>query len=231
MKKGYFYIVPIILQKIGCCIFFVLYKTFVHLEVAGREKLESLRGPVIFSANHTSELDVTALPLVLPFFSTLRPMYFVMKSRKKMKEFGWRNFLYGSGFLTLLGGCDIRSGYKNYAIALHTHLKLLRNDKSVCIFPEGKRTQDGLFGPAHGGLGYLAYVSRATVVPLAIDTFFNISWKEFWRGRRKVTLKIGEPVSVNEMFPSAMIKPSLQDFRHAAQMILDKSRQLMNPAI
>ena len=226
VNKTIHYFVPLVLQKIGSYIFFIFYKIFLRLEIVGREKFKNLKGPVILSANHTSELDVTALPLVLPFFSPLQPVYFVMQPKRRMQNFGWRNYLYGSGFLTLLGGCDIHSGYRNYAISLHKHTKLLRQGRTVCIFPEGKRTHDGSFSPAHGGLGYLAYASRATIVPIAIDTFYNLSWREFLTRKRKVTLKVGDPISPSNIMQLDRA-PAVEDFKHAAQSLLDKSREMM----
>ncbi len=227
MKRLQFYTI-VILQKIGYCLFFILYKIFARLEIVGRENLIGLSGPVILASNHTSELDATALPLVLPIFSPFHPVYFVTNTKEKFKTFGWRSYLYCNGFLTLLGGYPIYSGYKDYATALERHIKLLKERHTVCIFPEGRRTRDGQLGVTHGGLGYLVYTSGATVLPIAINTFFNMSWYEFWRGRRKVTIKIGKPMRADEVISPKIKHPQVDDFRHASQKVLDKIKETMH---
>ena len=100
MRK-FFYVTPIILQKIGYVIFFLLYKIFVLIEIRGKEHFKNISGPVILAANHTSELDVTAIPLILPFFSKLSPIYFVANQTEKYKTFGWRGYIYGGIFFNL----------------------------------------------------------------------------------------------------------------------------------
>ena len=221
MKKFKYY-APLALQKFGYAIFFLVYKFFVQIEVKGRENLCGFNGPIILASNHTSELDATALPLALPFFSKLFPVYFVANPTEKFKTFGWRSYFYGGVFFNMLGGYPIHSGQKNYAISLDNHIKLLRKGRTVCIFPEGKRTLDGKLNPAHGGLGYLAYVTGATVVPIAIDTFFNISAQDFFLCRRKVMLTICKPIPANKIISPQIKNPCVSDFRSGAQMVLDR---------
>ena len=81
--------------------------------------------------------------------------------------------------------------------------------------------------PAHGGLGYLAYVTGATVVPIAIDTFFNISAQDFFLRRRKVTLTICKPISASKIISSQIKNPAVSDFRAGAQMVMDTINEVM----
>ena len=221
------YYIPIFLQKVGYSVFFVLYKIFIHIEIRGRENLENLQKPVIFVPNHTSELDVTAIPLILPFFSKFFPIYFVTNPDHEYRSFGWRGFVYGSRFFALFGGYSIYKGLKNYAKSLKNHEQLLRNGQSLCIFPEGQRTLDGQMSPAHGGLGYLVHATRATVVPVAIDTFFNMSLVDLLLARRKVVISILEPITASELFANTPADPAPEDFRDAGQKILDRVKAVL----
>ncbi len=220
------YYTPFILQKIGYVIFFLLYKVFVRLEVKGRENLVGLTGPIVLAANHTHELDATAIPLALPFFSTFFPVYFVANKTEKYKTFGWRGYIYGGTFFNMLGGYSVYSGQKDYAISLEDHIKILEMGNTLCIFPEGKRTRDGHMNPGRGGLGYLAYTTQATVVPVAIDTFFNMGTEDFFTFKRRVVLTVGKPMFPNEIVPIA--NPQVEDFQQGSQKVLDRIKGMLS---
>lgn len=219
------YYIPIFLQKVGYIVFSIAYKTFLRIEIRGKENLKSLKGPVIIASNHTSELDVTIASMLLPFFSPLLPVYFVSDPKEKFKSFGWRNYIYGGIFFNVLGGYPIHSGHHDYATSLENHLELLKNGKTVFIFPEGKRTRDGKFNPARGGLGYMVYETGAQVVPIAINTFYNLSWHEFLLRKRKVVVTILPPVQKSELFQTS--EPLVDDYRHASQIILDRIKRVL----
>jgi 1-acyl-sn-glycerol-3-phosphate acyltransferase len=228
MHKFYYY-VPIVLQKVGYALFFFLYKIFLCIEIRGKENLKNISGPIILASNHTSELDVTAMPLVLPFFSKIYPIYFVANKTEKYKTFGWRSYFYGGVFFNWLGGYASHSGHKNYGIALADHIRLLRKGRTMHIFPEGKRTLDGNLNPARGGLGYMVYITGATVVPIAINTFFNLNIFDFFKNvftrNRKVIITVLPPIKHNKLIDKN--QPSVEDFRHAGQVVLDKIKEFV----
>lgn len=227
------YFIVVVLQKVGYCVFFVLLKFFVGLEIKGKENIKDLKGPVIIASNHTGELDVTALVLALPFFSPLSPIYFVMSTSERFKtapHFGWRQKIYSSGFLSLLGGISIRPGFKDYATSLSDHLELLKMGKTICIFPEGKCTNTNESNPARGGLGFLIYTSKATVVPIAINSFFKMTWMEFLLRRRKVRMVIGQPIKASDIIKAEIPAPDKDTCREASQFVLDRSREMMRKA-
>jgi len=228
MRRFYYY-TSIVLQKLGYIIFFPLYKFFVCIEIKGRENLKNINGPIILASNHTSELDVTAIPLVLPFFSSLFPIYFVSNSEEKYKTFGWRSYIYGGTFFNILGGYAVYSGMKDYSVALEDHIRLLKMNRTLCIFPEGKRTRDNHMNPARGGLGYLVYTTGATIIPIVIDTFFNMSARDFFMRHRKVIITILKPMLPIEVMQISQPNiPSVEDFRNAGQMVLDRIKDVLN---
>lgn len=228
IARKFYYFIPIFLQKIGYAVFFVLHKIFVRIEIKGRENLLNINGPIILAPNHTGELDVTAIPLIFPFFSNFFPIYFTTNPDDEYKgsnNFGWRSFVYGGRFFDLLGGCQIYSGHKNYAISLQNHIALLTKGNTVCIFPEGHMTLDGEINRAHGGLGYLVYITGTTVVPVAIDSFYGMSWKKYFSFRKKVNLTICKPMFKNEVIDTQ--NPTVLDFRAGSQKVLDRIREVI----
>lgn len=223
--KNFYYYIPIFLQKVGWLLFGTIYKVFFHIEIRGKENLSLVTKPVILAANHTSELDVTAVELIFPLFSKFFPIYFVSAPKEAFKSFGWRNYIYGGIFFNLLGGYPINSGYKNYGISLHTHIKLLKEGQTVFIFPEGKRTRDGNLNPARGGLGYMVAATDCLVVPIAINTFYNISWSDFFLRKKKVVITVLSPMTRDEIVPTD--KPTVEDCRLGTQKVLDKIDQVL----
>lgn len=219
------YYTPIFLQKVGYVVFFTLYRTFVRLEVRGRENLKDVKGPVIFASNHTDELDATAVGLALPFISKFYPIYYVANPQEKYQTFGWRSFFYGGVFFNLLGAYSIYSGHHDYGISLEDHITLLKKGRSVIIFPEGKRSDDGTLNPPRGGLGYMVHVTGATVVPVAINTFYNITAREFFLSKRKLVLTVLPPISPQEII--SVPSPQVEDFRRGSQVVLDRIKEVL----
>ena len=225
MKRPQYY-TPIFLQKVGFIVFWCLHKLFVRIEVVGRENLAGLTKPVIIASNHTSELDVTTTPLILGFLSPLYPIYYVSDPKEKFKTFGWRNYIYGGIFFNVLGGYPIHSGFHDYEVSLETFIDLLDKKQTVFIFPEGIRTSDGKIGTGRGGLGFMVYETGASVVPVAIDTFFDISSRKYFGITRKVTIKILKPIPAFEL--TVAEDPQVEDYRKTSQVVMDKIGEALN---
>lgn len=225
MKRHFQYYKPIFLQKVGYIVFYLLHRTFVRIEVKGKENLLNVKGPVILASNHTSELDATTIPLALSFFSPLYPIYYVANPMDKYNNFGWRSYIYGTVFFNALGAYSVHSGYKDYAISLEDHIDLLEMGRTVFIFPEGKRTNDGKLSPGRGGLGYLVYKTRATVVPMAIDTFYDINWRKYFGFKRKVVLTVLPPINADEI--ATVLNPEVKDYQNTSQLVMDKIGEVL----
>lgn len=220
------YFLPLFLQKVGFIVFYFLHKFFVNLEIVGHENLLEVERPIIFAANHTSELDVTAAPLALGFFSKFYPIYFVSGPKDKFNSFGWRNYIYGGIFFNVLGGYPIHSGFKDYETSLETFIDLLDSKQTIFIFPEGGRTQDGKIRPERGGLGFLVYETDATVVPIVINTFFDISAKKYFLRKRKVKIEILKPIFSKDF--SRVEEPSVEDYREVSRIVLKRIEEALN---
>lgn len=215
-------IVPFIIQNLFFVFFLPIYNFFIKLEIRGRENLKGLKGPIILAPNHTSELDPTVIPLIFPVFSKFLPIYSVIYPIAKYKtpDWKWRRYVYSRFFFCILGGYPTYSGFQNYETSLKDHIKLLEKGRTVCIFPEGKCTTDGKLRPARGGLGFLAHRTNATVVPIVINTLFDLKSWDFILCRKKVVITILPPILAKDLIKSE--SPNVEDFKYASQKVLDE---------
>lgn len=111
------------------------------------------RGGCILAANHIGLLDGPLLTVVGP-----RPVHFLTKKEMFQGRTGT--------VLRLVGQIPLaRTTFD--ATAVKGCLRVLRDGGVVGIFPEGTRG-DGELRRFHGGVAYLAMVTGASVVPVAV---------------------------------------------------------------
>ncbi len=210
---------PIVLQAIIYVSTLILFKIFCRLEVRGLENLKGVGKKVIFAANHSSEWDGILVRTGLPFFSRWTPMYYVSMTKEHYTDSGWRQLIYGGRFFEMLGAYAVYSGKKDYYFSLQNYLNILGKGKTVCIFPEGRRTKDGNLGPAHGGLGFLVHTRQVSVVPVAIHGLVRFSTKELLSFRRHVIIDYGKPLQPQEIISSQ--DPHIDEYKAGAQKVMD----------
>lgn len=148
--------------------------------------------PVILAGNHTGWLD----GLIVGAALRQRVRFLVMA-----EAFNWPLI----GFLIKrLGGIPVtkRGGREALARAAAS----LKRGESVLIFPEGRLSGDGTVGEFHKGVAWLHRQSGCPVVPFAIEGGFDV-WPKNRRLPRfgKLSLKIGEPVSLTDLDAEGMV--------------------------
>ena len=187
-----------------------LVSLFYKVRVSGRERLEGLRGPVMFAPNHAMRWDngiiLTAIPL------------------------GWRwrlavaaaaDDIFGNRLNGLFSAVLANAFPLAREGAIRRSLELLgaRLDRkfSVLIYPEGKLTIGGPMQPFKSGTGLIAVEGATPVVPMklkvnkpsVLDRRYRDEWKSVngWRG--DVEVVFGEPLWF----------PALTDPNDATRMI------------
>jgi len=110
-------------------------------------------GPVILAANHIGLLDGPTLVAVT------RRLTFAMAKNELFRGFGGRMLTYVGQIPVARREPDLR--------AIDLAVQVLRSGRVLAVFPEGRRT-DGQVSYARGGAAYLAMVSGAPIVPVAI---------------------------------------------------------------
>jgi 1-acyl-sn-glycerol-3-phosphate acyltransferase len=160
--------------------------------VEGAEHLESLDGPALIIANHTSHFDPVIVLSVLPQRIFDRTAIVAAADRhyaaKKIKA-AWHSLRYNTFPITRGGG----------RAALQYSQELLRNAWSLLIFPEGRRSRTAEQLPFHPGPAILAISERVPVVPIHIDGAIDILPAGERYGRpAAVRVRIGEPLRFEE---------------------------------
>ncbi len=226
--KPYF-ISPLILQSLLWPPARLLLRMFARFEISGLENLKGAQAPFIFAPNHASELDVIAVRTALPLFSRSGPMFYTTLPSQYYKNaeiFGWRRFIYSGFIFKSFGAYPLETGCKDYSKSLANQEAILRDGGSVCIFPEGGMTKDGSLGEARGGVGYLARVTGAPVLPVGISGTFRLSFKDFFSGKRTIRVSYGKPICSAELFAVPNFTEVI-DEKHAADLVMHEVGKLM----
>jgi len=174
-----------------------LGRLFVSLDVRGLDHLESIRGAVVFAANHQSHLDTPMILQALPSRWRYRVAPAMAKEFFKAHffpdQFGAStrltnsiNYYLASAFFNAFPLPQRETGTRQ---TLHYIGDLIGSGYSVLIFPEGRRTDHGEINRFQPGVGMIASKLDVPVVPVRIeglDRILHHTWKFPQRGRARV---------------------------------------------
>lgn len=158
------------------------------LRVEGLDIFDTLEGPVIFVANHSSHLDTALLLTTLPVEWQRRVT--VGAAADYFFDAWWRavgSALVFSTFPIERGGVGLSD----------TPARLLADGWSVVMFPEGTRSPDGWTRRFRLGAAYLAAEAGVPIVPVAlVGSFAAMPRGRAWPkpGRSEIHVRYGRPV-------------------------------------
>jgi long-chain acyl-CoA synthetase len=163
----------------------IALKVLFRLRAEGLENLPE-KGPYIITPNHTSYLDAFCIGGALP----LR-IFSYLYSLGMQKFFTGR---FGESFARLAHVIPIDTEiYLSKALQLSSYV--LRNGKSLLIFPEGGRSLDGELMEFKKGVGILSRELNIPVVPTSIKgTFEALPRGSAWPKFTGITVKFGKPL-------------------------------------
>ncbi len=138
----------------------------------------------ILVANHYSYLDIPCIVAAIP-----QPIRFMAKvSLFKIPIFGWS--IGRAGFIPI-DRKNRRTAVKSFDLAADR----IRKGNTIVIFPEEGRSKTRAMRPFQRGAFLLALKSEKTIVPIAIDSTFDVfpvGAKRVTPGR--VTIRVGTPI-------------------------------------
>jgi len=185
-------------------------KIFFRLEVKGIENIPS--APFIIASNHCSNLDGFIIGACMPL-KVFRQIYF----QGFQKYFRSRP----TAFFARLAHVIPIDPETYLSKALQLSAYVLKNNKALCIFPEGGRSPDGNIMEFKKGIGILALELGVPVVPALIEGSFEaLPRGAFWPRFKKIKLTFGKP-----FYPSDLDMTRKPDSIDEYQFFADGLRQ------
>jgi long-chain acyl-CoA synthetase len=190
-----------------------LFRSFVKLDVRGRDKLEHLDGPVFFVANHLSYLDQPAVMFALP--PDIR--YKCATAAWEEFFFGdyhgfnriWRLFCYEYG--TVLFNLFPLPQSQGFSGSLEYMGRLADAGINILIFPEGAHSLDGSLHDFQMGLGIMVKELGIPVVPIKISGTDKVLPHDMTFPKQgTVTITFGEPLRFRFEEPAVIVEKARQ---------------------
>ncbi len=150
------------------------------VRVVGKRNIPK-KGKMILVANHQTLND----PIIMAHRLTSRRRYVFMAKKELFKS------KFSNWFLKKLGAFPVDNKSTTDLTAVKTTLKLLKEDKAVCIYPEGGRFKSDEANEVKHGVAMFALKSGAPIIPSCFIKKTNAF--------RFNTYIIGEPLYLSEM--------------------------------
>ncbi len=188
----------------------LVYRLFTDYHVSGRENVP-LEGPLILAMNHIHTLDSPAAMVAMPRQVTT---FAARKWRHTPK--GW--------ILTLAGAIFVNRGEVDRQ-ALRAALDVLKRGGVLGLAPEGTRSPTFQLQSARGGVAYLAYLSGARILPVAVTGVEHMLPSLRHLRRARVRVVIGQPFAL----PAFAQRPKAGDLLQQADLVMRRIAALLPP--
>ena len=169
----------------------IMWSSGVSCTIVGLENLDPL-GHYIFACNHASAFDIPIIFSVLPYWL----VSVSKKSVSRIPIFGWLVAMGGSIFVERANSVGSVQSMKEGASSLK------KRPRSVLLFPEGRRSDDGEIQEFKKGVVLFGIQSELPVAPVAICRSRDIVGRNISKGLQKiqhcnVVVVVGKPILMN----------------------------------
>ncbi|HTZ17639.1 MAG TPA: AMP-binding protein [Dissulfurispiraceae bacterium] len=168
----------------------IFFKLYFRMSAGGLQNVPA-QGPYIIASNHSSYLDGFTVAAAIPF-AAFRDLYFL----------GFSKFFTG-GIKQLFARISHvipidAEVYLNRALQMSSYV--LRQGKSLCIFPEGGRSFDKDVLPFKKGVGIIAIEKSIPVIPVYIDGSRRaLPRGAFFVRPAKIKVTFGKPFTIDDI--------------------------------
>ncbi len=136
-----------------------LFKLIYRFEIINKEKINNDKKLIICS-NHVSNLD----PIIISAVFKKQVYWMAKKELFDIKPLGW--------FLDKLGAFPVDRETTSLS-TLRTSMKILKDEHSLGIFPEGTRVKNIDLKNAKPGVALISIKSKAPILPVYIESTFK----------------------------------------------------------
>jgi long-chain acyl-CoA synthetase len=174
------------------CVAIPIFRKWLPLTITGIENLQGIDPPVLFAANHTSDLDTPAVFTAVPAIWRKR-----IAPAVRADYFGssWKFRLQFLAARTLYNAFPLPQEVTGTRRAFEYTAELVRRGFCPLVFPEGRTTRDGQLQNFRPGIGMMAVRLRIPVVPIYIGGMFQVySRDDSWPKAGPVYVSIGKPM-------------------------------------
>jgi 1-acyl-sn-glycerol-3-phosphate acyltransferase len=192
--------------------FQVYLRLLFRIEVQGREYIPR-RGKLLLAANHVSAYDPFVIGSLVP-----RVLYFLAK-----KEL-FVNPLLGA-VLRFLHAIPVDRRDLSHTTVRRAN-ELLSAGEAMLLFPEGTRSRSGQIGAGKSGVGMLAALNQADIVPVRVDGLHG-SRGSLWQ-RPRIKVSFGPVLAVAPFLNNGAAPKEI--YRDIAAAVLERIRA-MGPAV
>ncbi len=160
-----------------------------HVEYIGEENIPT-DTPVLYVANHRSFFDI-----VLTYVKVPRPTGYIAK--KEMEKVPLLNVWMRNLHCLFLDRKNVKAGMKT----ILTAIDMMKNGKSICIFPEGTRNkEEGTLLAFHEGSFKIAAKANCPILPMTINNSAALFENQFPRIKKAhVIIEYGKPIYIKEL--------------------------------
>ena len=166
-----------------------------RVRVIGSERLPKATKPVLFIANHVTDVDAGLILSALPW--RLRRRLAIAMSGEYLRDWRYGN---AKAKLTYVLAASLfnvfslprQSGFRQ---SFSYAGEAVDRGWNVLIFPEGEETKDGQMQPFKAGIGLLASELNVPVVPIKLDGLFELKQrKQYFVRPNTVSVTFGAPI-------------------------------------
>ncbi len=188
-----------------------LSRIMCRVRVVGRERLPKDAKPVLFIANHVTDVDAGLILSALPF--RWRRRLAIAMSGEYLRD--WRYgrakakvaYALGASLFNVFS-LPRQSGFRQ---SFTYAGEAVDRGWSILIFPEGHETKDGQIQPFKAGIGLLASELNVPIIPIKLDGLFELKKRrQYFVRPGTVSITFGDPIGFSRNQSAAEITSELE---------------------